>query len=117
MKTTLRKVYQCEHCNRNMLSAGAMSRHEKFCTQNPNNWHKCFDYCDHLIKTKEKVCGMGDEGGSWKTIFTCSVLNKQLYSFKLEKSYPQFIGNLERMPLQCDSYLNSEKESDDIYDL
>ena len=111
MKTTLEKVYQCEYCfKKKMRSAGAMSRHEKFCTQNPNTWHKCFDYCSHLIKTSKKVASdYYDEGSAWKTEFTCNVNNKKLYSFKLEKTYPQYIEiDSERMPLECTYYKQIE---------
>ena len=118
MKTILKKVYYCDHCNKHMINAGAMSRHERFCNQNPNNWHKCFDYCDHLIKTSELVKS-GDEETPpvYKTIFTCKELNKKLYSYLLEKKAPQHIEpDMERMPLHCDSFKNSTEEGRNIYD-
>jgi hypothetical protein len=120
MKTILKNVFYCDHCNKHMINKGAMSRHERFCTQNPNNWHKCFDYCEHLIKTNVLVKS-GDEETPpvYKTVFTCKELNKKLYSFLLEKKAPQYIDpDLERMPLQCDSFRNEEKEygySNDLY--
>lgn len=109
MKTEIKKVYYCEHCNKHMLSKGSMSRHERFCDQNPNNWHKCFKYCDHLIKTKELVPASEPEESYYKTIFTCDALHKKIYSFKLEKKAPHLIeADMERMPLKCESYIHED---------
>jgi len=106
MKTTLRKVYECEHCRKKMLGAGAMSRHEKYCRENPNNEHKCFDFCKHLIKGRETLQSHGEPYCSYVT-FHCDKLNKGLYSYKLEKNVnakPTYFNELERMPLECDSF-------------
>ena len=105
MKTTIRKVYQCEHCKKNMLNAGSMSRHEHFCKQNPNNLHRCFDFCKHLEKTSSVI--EHDEMPLRVTHFTCLKLDKKMYSYKFEKSVgfrPMYISDLERMPLKCDDY-------------
>lgn len=101
MKTILRKVYECEHCGRKMLGAGAMGRHEKWCKKNPVNTHKCFDFCEHL--KRERI--MGElEGGQVQ--FTCAVTGSKMYSFLLEKhqaaTFPPFkIDGMIRMPLEC----------------
>lgn len=116
MKITQRKVYQCEFCKRNMLSAGSMSRHEKFCKENPNNQHKCFDWCVHLEKSLEDIgyrSGNPDDDERIRiTHMTCLKLNKKMYSFKLEKKAnfkPAYIVGLERMPLECEHHqLTSE---------
>lgn len=103
MKTTHETVYRCEHCNRGMFRAGAMSRHEKWCDKNPKNQHKCFDYCKHL---EIKVNYEHDEYGSCigrNTHMLCTKQNLFMYSYKLEKLYlpkEEFEG-LERMPLRC----------------
>ena len=34
--TKLKNVYYCEFCNKHGLSAGAMTKHEKHCTANPD---------------------------------------------------------------------------------
>lgn len=111
MKTELRKVYSCDHCQKTMLSAGAMSRHEKGCNQNPNNWHKCFDYCIHLKKETEVV--EHDEEPLRITHFTCDLTNQKMYSYKFEKSggfKPAYINGLIRMPLECQYFIPKNDE-------
>jgi len=52
MKTIQGKYYQCEYCGRKMFGAGAMVRHEKYCTQNPHNcdhYKREINYNDRLI--------------------------------------------------------------------
>lgn len=36
MKKVIKPVYYCDHCNKRGLSASAMTKHEKYCTANPN---------------------------------------------------------------------------------
>lgn len=108
MRTILRKVYECEHCGRKMLGAGAMGRHEKWCKKNPHNRHKCFAFCKHLLRAGEVVYD-GGEPYYKRTIFTCSVTGKEMYSFLLEKRASLFpydikLNSKERMPLECDMY-------------
>ena len=80
MKKQLEMVYRCEHCNRAMLGASAMSRHEKYCKENPHNQHKCFDFCKHLKMTRNysyDECG-NQRGG---TEMLCEKRNVKMYSF------------------------------------
>lgn len=105
MKAITQKVYQCEHCGKKMLAAGPMARHEKYCKQNPHNKHKCFDFCRHLLRTGEVVYA-GGEPYYKRTVFTCGVTNKEMYSFLLEKKASLFpydikLNGMERMPLEC----------------
>ena len=105
MKTSLRKVYQCEHCNRNMISAGAMSRHEKFCRYNPQNRHKCFDTCRHLQRSRTLREGSDPFSRySYSTNLICGVTGIKMYSYLLEKTgnfRPKFLEGLTRAPLEC----------------
>jgi hypothetical protein len=108
MKTTLRKVYQCEHCKRNMVSASAMSRHERFCRMNPNNKHKCFDLCRHLKRNIELIDGKDPSSAfSYVTTLKCGVTDIKMYSYLFEKKgnfKPEFLKGLIRMPLDCKLY-------------
>jgi len=36
MLTKVKSVYYCEYCNKHGLGAGAMKKHEKYCTLNPD---------------------------------------------------------------------------------
>ena len=115
MKTELRKVYECDHCGKRMLSAGAMTRHEKGCSQNPNNWHKCFKMCVHLQKTieriKEPMRTEDDDMPLDITRFHCALTGKEMYSYKFEKAKgfkPVYLNGLQRMPLSCELYVAEE---------
>lgn len=99
MKTETRKVYECDHCGRRMLSAGAMSYHEKWCKKNPHNRHKCFALCVYLKKTMNMH--------TRKIEFQCLRTGHEMYSYKFEKSAgfkPAYTVGLIRMPLSCRFY-------------
>ena len=120
MKKETRTVYICEHCGKKMFGASAMSVHEKFCRQNPNNLHKCFQYCQHLKKTGgEKRYDYEHDGFCKRNpiSFTCSLLKKELYSYKLENKQrfqiKNILKNKERMPLVCDGYLDMQRDFDE----
>jgi len=109
MKTITGKYYQCEHCGRKMFGAGALSRHEKYCKDNPNNAHICFDFCKHLEKSSEPyhsyVSGGEIYGGGRRTVFTCKVTGKKMYSYHREKQYWQYVTpDMIRMPLDCKDF-------------
>ena len=100
MKTETRKVYQCDHCSKRMLSAGAMSYHEKWCKKNPHNRHKCFALCSHLKKTLNMH--------TRKIEFQCLKTGQQMYSYHLEKrnvyQFRRIPIDAIRMPLECDLF-------------
>lgn len=74
------------------MNAGALSKHERKCRRNPNNRHKCFEYCKHLKMDK---CGIN------KT-FECLKTGELMFSYKAEHRGLDFvIKNLVRMPLEC----------------
>ena len=108
MKVSLKKVYQCDYCQKNMISAGAMARHEKFCRKNPNNMHKCFDTCRFLVRTKELITGKDPFSPySYVTTFRCKSTGKKMYSFLFEKTVdfkPKYTKGLMRMPLECNMH-------------
>ena len=113
MKIIETTVYQCDYCGKKQYRKCDMTKHEKWCKKNPKNDHKCFQYCVHLVRDREDCY---DEGESPKTrrTFTCSLLNKKMYSYIAERR--DIVRNLydcERMPLQCDSY----KDRMDIYEI
>lgn len=104
MKITETTVYECGFCGKKQYRKCDMSKHEKWCKKNPNNDHKCFQYCTHLVRDREIF---DDTEGYEKTrrTFTCSLLNKKMYSYIAERR--GIVSNLsgcERMPLECDFY-------------
>ncbi len=90
------QAYKCDHCSKSSTSPGAMFQHERKCRSNPNNKHKCFDYCRHL---KREYAATGQE----RLDFVCQKTGKLMYSYKAE--YRGFkLDGLERMPLNCTFY-------------
>lgn len=110
MKIQQETVFRCDFCNKPMFGKGAMSRHEKFCKMNPNNAHKCFEFCKYLKKVDNYTydeCGNPDGG----VTMLCTKRNVKMYSYKFEKNYNKpanILNGLERMPLECDlhEYMN-----------
>lgn len=98
MTEQLRTIYRCAFCSKYRLSKKAMQNHEQWCGMNPSNKHACFS-CSHLTVDQET----NDDGFREKT-FTCSLLEKQLHSYKAEKIQHSCLGYTERMPLQCESF-------------
>lgn len=115
MKVITGKYYQCEHCNRKMFSVGAMSSHEKWCPDNPNNKHICFAYCKHLKKSIKYVFSDWHEQEIPRTEFTCQITGKKMYSYKREKSYSQYItSDMIRMPLECKDFASDREDDEDF---
>jgi hypothetical protein len=108
MKKIQQIIYRCDFCNKPMFGAGAMSRHEKWCKNNPQNAHKCFEFCKHLEKTtvyEDEDCAEFIRHAI--TQMTCKKRNVKMYSFKFEKntSKPKnALDGLERMPLECELF-------------
>lgn len=118
MKIEQLTVFICEHCNRKMFGKGAMSRHEKYCKENPNNKHKCFEFCKHL--KMEKNYTHDEWGNNYGGIeFTCMKTGDEMYSYKFEKNTSKPVGildTLKRMPLECDLYEDINTHVDIDYD-
>ena len=117
MKTELRKVYFCEHCKKNGISASTVSKHERFCKYNPANKHMCFEMCVYLKRSTAFI--YSDYRQGIKTVFTCAVTGNQMYSYQLEKKktyYPFLISldNMVRMPLTCKIYKEMSFEEQSI---
>ena len=103
MKTVTETIYRCDFCNKAMFNKGAMSLHERMCKGNPNNKHKCFQYCKYLH-------GERSDGEYYFTCENskCDMYAKDLHSYKLERGYRGKrkikMDNLTRMPLECEHY-------------
>jgi hypothetical protein len=108
MRTVTRKVYFCDFCTKHNLSAGSIARHEKFCSNRPENRAKCFDMCRNLKRTIRLVDGRDPSTSySYKTVFTCLITGKEMYSNRFQKKAnfkPVFIEGLEKMPTECSDH-------------
>lgn len=94
MKTINKTMYRCDFCDKWYHSKYACEWHEKHCKKNPENQHKCFDFCKHLYK------GRDDDG---QIYFQCMVKSdKEMHSFIAERRrLKSVIESTERMPLEC----------------
>jgi phage FluMu protein Com len=122
MKQTNEKVYRCDHCNKAMISKGFMAYHEKWCKNNPKNYHKCFEFCENLIKGKNVIETGDQEQDQWEIYFKCKATDKLLYSYKIEKKFcnrPEIlkerIEGLQRMPTECDDFTDQEDVIENLY--
>ena len=107
MKKT--EAYKCDYCAKIYKRSSDCMKHEKICKKNPDNKHSCFNFCKHLIKETNY-----SEDGEYTTCeFSCEILKKQMYSYKLEspwrygKTRIKSIKNSGgfRMPLKCNKYI------------
>lgn len=93
---TNQTIYKCDHCGKKSFTR--LTHHEHYCKKNPDNQHKCFEFCKHLHK--DKVEG--------STVFTCRVKKIDLYSYIAERRRYHEKGYMtgfeERMPLSCADY-------------
>lgn len=110
MKQKTKEVYYCDHCKKHGLSKFHIARHEKYCINAPENRHACWG-CSNLKKDAEEIDVEHASGlycGTRKVCrFTCTKLNKLLYSVHAERlellSFPQF-DEAERMPRECEHF-------------
>lgn len=97
-------AYKCDYCSITSINAGALSQHERKCKHNPNNKHKCFNFCTHL---KRELMVYPEVGNVWE--FTCLMTGDKMYSYKAEHRndfMKRLIknNNLTRMPSECDKH-------------
>jgi len=115
------KIYKCDHCGKRQFRQCDMTIHERWCKLNPNNQHKCYEFCQHLVKTEVEYEGSsnGDEYIGKKTVFTCAVTEQKMYSFIAEKRKLPVIYEKDtiRMPLECDLYKSPNDNFEDWSDI
>jgi hypothetical protein len=111
MKEAVVPVFTCDYCGKKQFRKCDMSRHEKWCKKNPNNDHKCFQYCKHLLKSEEEYEGHSNQDydetfSGKKTVFTCALTKQKMYSFIAERKKLPVVNESDviRMPLECKSY-------------
>ena len=110
MKESIKKVYQCDFCDKRLFRKDAMERHEVVCSHNPVNYDMCHgcNNCEQYSKTITVDSYDGyftDE--RLVTAFKCTKLNLLLYPHKainIQKKYPEtFLGEI-LMPNHCEHY-------------
>lgn len=92
MKTIKKNVYYCEYCNKHGLSAGAMAKHEKHCTANP----------DRICRLCGNTEGYKDEIEEIKS------------RYKLIKEKVDFLPGIESMKVE---WVGNKVTLEEIYDI
>lgn len=119
MKTDVRTVYHCEHCNKISLNKGAMTLHEDKCKRNPVNRSYCIG-CKHLTvedieyNDKPDECDYDEFAPSvrLRRRFICDIDNKVMYHPKVRtfsKKKRELIFSISQKPMpneveECDNF-------------
>ena len=119
MKTDVRTVYHCEHCNKISLNKGAMTLHEDKCKRNPVNRSNCIG-CKHLTvedieyNDKPDECDYDEFAPSVRPRrrFICDIDNKVMYHPKVRtfsKKKRELIFSISQKPMpneveECDNF-------------
>ncbi len=111
MKESVKTVYKCEYCGKNLLVKHAAIKHEKWCTKNPDNWPKC-DGCIFISEVKIEIPDVWSDGDTRLVNgFKCKKLQKNMYPKKAEKKgliekYPETFADQIPMPKECEHFDN-----------
>lgn len=119
MKTDVRTVYHCEHCNKISLNKGAMTLHEDKCKRTPVNRSYCIG-CKHLTvedieyNDKPDECDYDEFAPSVRPRrrFICDIDNKVMYHPKVRtfsKKKRELIFSISQKPMpneveECDNF-------------
>lgn len=90
------QAYKCDFCSKTSTNASALFQHERKCRNNPNNKHKCFDFCKHLKMKFDSDC--------MRKTFICELTGTEMYSYKAEYRGMNHFLPSTRMPLQCEKH-------------
>ena len=92
MITKVQETYTCEYCKKRLVVKSAMEKHEKYCSQNPENFNKCSS-CRFLGRSEIDKS------------FRCTKLNKGIYFIGAVKRNMQSVMDKgELAPKECSEY-------------
>jgi hypothetical protein len=107
MKSELKTVYTCDFCKKYSISKGAITRHQKKCSNNPINIVICIGGGSHCTNLEE----IEVEGSMGYMIraFHCKKLDITIYHPKakikgLLDKYKETFENQIPMPKDCDFF-------------
>lgn len=112
MKTSVKTVFKCEFCGKNLFRKSAMERHEKWCYNNPENNKRCFDQCKYLEETEVSIFRDEYDGSTSERLSKCFLCKKKLLKMfppvaerrGLPEKYPETFEDQTSMPKECEFY-------------
>ena len=122
MKTEIKEIYKCEHCNKLYQIKSYCEKHEIVCSKNPNNQRACFG-CNHLEKKNYTIYDDDPRGGEIESnveILFCPKINSFLYPPKVEhKGNAYELGDElnKPMPRTCKVYDDEMKGLSEFFKL
>ena len=114
MKTQIKEIYKCDHCNKLYQIKNRCADHELICFKNPANNRACFG-CNNLIKKDNQLVytGYSEVNGDNEirsvSLLYCTKLNHYLYPPKIEhkgKWYDTYDIENKAMPKECEHFSN-----------
>lgn len=127
MTESIRPVYKCDFCGKNLLRKHAAIKHEDLCKKNPENIRPCLS-CPHLL-TDEFIVDYDDFGGHaaekpriGRAMF-CTHYKKGVYAPWVEKKWDHAYEFLEEngeqyenepMPEACEEYEADKRLNADL---
>lgn len=105
MKTKVKTIYYCDHCNKNYFTKSGCAKHEEVCFHNPTNDRPCF-HCEHLTKKQVDYYYEMYDGEHKRTLelMYCEKLDKFVYPPIVEVKRNFFdLGDYynDPMPKEC----------------
>jgi len=117
MKTEIKEIYKCDHCNKLYQIKRFSEYHEKICRYNPANNRSCYG-CNFFTKKEIEVSSLIFDGFDWSrkvNLFYCNKKRTFLYPPKNGiKGNVYDLGDEanEPMPVECDLF---EEPSNNIF--
>jgi hypothetical protein len=109
MKTKVKTVYYCDHCNKKYFIKSACEKHEERCYHNPKNKRPCLT-CAHLTKKESTIyydMYDGSEQSRSVDLLFCEKKQLFLYPPSVERKQNMFdLGDDHNkpMPNECGDY-------------
>lgn len=113
MKTEVREIYKCDHCNKLYQIKNACIIHERGCNKNPDNYRVCLS-CRHLEKVEETIyhdTPYGGQNSQEVYLFYCKKIESFLYPPKVEQKENWFETDpVDNKPMlrNCEIYENDD---------
>lgn len=109
MKESIKKVFQCDFCDKRLLRKNAMVNHEHRCSRNPINKDACAGCAFCQIIEKTLYIDHPYNGCHEREVrsFKCTKLDQLMYPHKaipVYENYPDSFDDEVLMPNECEHF-------------